>query len=180
MLTRRGVLCGAAALVGFGGSAQGQTDSPDVGTTFPDLRFVNPARQGSSIGQLSTRPKVIYMWASWCPICEGDLPNIAAVRARLGGDSSKVGFLLLNFLEPFATGQAWATSHGIKLPLSESDSTNRSTPMISASNGGKATFSLHTPQLYIVDVRGVVRWRNRGGANRQEMLCDTLIGMTIS
>ncbi len=179
MLTRRQVLCGAAALAGLAGSAQAQTDSPDVGATFPDLRFVNPARQWSSIGQLPAQPQVVYLWASWCPICEGDLPNIAAVRARLGGVSNRVGFLLLNFLEPFATGQAWATSHGIKLPFSESNSTNRSTPTISVSNGGKATFSLHTPQLYIVDARRVVRWRNRGGANRQEMLYDTLMGMTI-
>jgi hypothetical protein len=180
MLTRRALIRGAALLTGLGGNAQAQTDSPDIGTTFPDLRFVNPARQWSSIGQQPAQTQVVYLWASWCPVCEGDLPNIAAVRTRLGGDNSKVGFLLLNFLEPFATGQAWAVGHGIRLPLSESDSTNRNTPMISATSGVKVTFSLHTPQLYIVDARRVVHWRNRGGANKQEMLYDTLMGIAIS
>jgi hypothetical protein len=61
MLTRRQVLCGAVALPGLAGSAEGQTDSPDVGAMFPDLRFVSPARQWSSIGQLPAQPQVIYM-----------------------------------------------------------------------------------------------------------------------
>jgi hypothetical protein len=170
-----------AAVVGILPQVAGAQAGPstEIGGTLPDLRFVNPSRQWSSVGQLTPQTTVIYLWASWCPICQGDLRNIAAIRSALGGSAAKVTFLLLNFLEPFSVGYTWARVHGFDLPYSESDANDRSTPSISTASGTRFAFSSHTPQLYITDARRVIRWRNRGQANSQEMLVDTLKGFGV-
>lgn len=175
MISRRSMLLAATSSVVVQPLARAQTGtSLDLGSMFPGLRFVDSSRQWSSVAQLTAQPSLVYLWASWCPICRGDLQNIAAVRNRLGREHSKFNLLLLNFLEPFDVGYNWAKGQGFDLPFSQSDSNDRSTPSISTVTGERFVFSRHTPQLYMLDSHRVVRWINRGAANQYESLVATL------
>ncbi len=81
-----------------------------------DFRMVDAA--GTAIDARSLAGKVIFLnfWASWCPPCLAELPNIDALYARFA-DDDRVAFILLNVEEDFSQGLAYVGRHGYGFPV---------------------------------------------------------------
>ncbi len=74
------------AMSAIGGSSLISTDS-DLPTDSFDLFTGGEAVFNDFAG----KPLVINFWASWCPACVGELPDIQAVHDRFGDDVTILG-----------------------------------------------------------------------------------------
>jgi thiol-disulfide isomerase/thioredoxin len=101
------------------------SEGTDKGRQFPDI--VYHTADGSQKSVVASRSKValVYLWASWCPICLKDLTNIQAHYDKYKS-SAKFDAIVLNFMEPYEIGVAWARQHDYKLPFADSRILGRS------------------------------------------------------
>lgn len=82
MTTRRALLAGAGVLAAVGGAAWYQRrESPPVGSDGEpldlwNLRFPRPDGGELVLADLRGKPLLINFWATWCPPCVNELPEI--------------------------------------------------------------------------------------------------------
>ncbi|MCB2202530.1 TlpA family protein disulfide reductase [bacterium] len=49
------------------------------GFKAPDFSLETPAGDIVSLSDYSGQPVLVFLWASWCPICKGTMPNLETV-----------------------------------------------------------------------------------------------------
>jgi len=72
---RRGVLALALAMSGSVGLWEGVGAA--AGSAAPAFELVTFAGEAWSKESLKGRPTILVFWASWCPVCQKELPNFA-------------------------------------------------------------------------------------------------------
>jgi len=85
--------------------------SAGAGVTDP-ARFDLPAFEGTGrvqLAQFHGQPVVVNLFASWCTVCEAELPAFVRVQQSLQG---KVAFVDVNSVET-GNGKAMAQRHGL-------------------------------------------------------------------
>ncbi|MBL7498376.1 redoxin domain-containing protein [Frankia sp. CNm7] len=86
---------GLLILTGCGaGSTDVVTDGTGNGRAVPtELRFeVGTVDGGTFAGDsLAGKPAVLWFWAPWCPVCQGEAPEIARAYERFGEQIQFVG-----------------------------------------------------------------------------------------
>ena len=101
LLTRSGVAAGVLAVVALAAFAIARTGTPDKGfqarydDTTRQLSLSLPAFTGGTItsASLAGKPTVLNIYASWCQVCNREMPDFQAVHDTLG---TKVNFLGVN------------------------------------------------------------------------------------
>ena len=93
----------AALLVGVAAFAQ-QEEDPDMvygkdllapGTVAPDFTLKDIDGRLVSLSDFRGKQVVLHFWASWCPDCREETPQLKAAQAA--ADSSKVVFVSVSF-----------------------------------------------------------------------------------
>lgn len=77
------------AFAGRGGVAVAQ------GSPAPDFSVPGLDGTGVRLSSYAGQPVWINVWASWCPPCRAELPDIAALHRELGGPAGKAPFALM-------------------------------------------------------------------------------------
>lgn len=52
----------------------------------PEVAFLDRAGDYRGLVEYQGRPVILLFWASWCPICLGEVPKLDRLRARLAQD----------------------------------------------------------------------------------------------
>ena len=98
--------------------AAAEEEAGILGKPFPD--FTATDTQGNTF-TLSEALKdheavLINLWATWCPPCESEFPDLNEVYGRYG---DRVAFIALSTEEndDLDTIEAYRTSHGITFPM---------------------------------------------------------------
>lgn len=100
----------AALLVGVAAFAQQEADPDAVygkdllkaGTLAPDFTLKDMEGRPVSLRDFRGKQVVLHFWASWCPDCRAEMPEIKAAQAA--ADPAKVVFVSVSFdrkAEPF-------------------------------------------------------------------------------
>lgn len=76
---------------------------------LPSLALTTLDGQAVTLPPAADRPRVINLWASWCPPCRRELPAFVVARAR----HPEVAFVLINQGEDAATVRAFLTARGL-------------------------------------------------------------------
>ena len=93
----------AALLVGVAAFAQ-ETQDPDVvygkdllaaGTVAPSFTLKDINGKSVSLSDFRGKQVVLHFWASWCPDCREETPQLKAAQAA--ADPSKVVFVSVSF-----------------------------------------------------------------------------------
>jgi thiol-disulfide isomerase/thioredoxin len=63
---------------------------PAAGWVF-ELSFPNPQGEAISLQAVRGRLTVVNFWATWCPPCVEEMPELSALHAELGGRVRMVG-----------------------------------------------------------------------------------------
>ena len=99
------------------------------------------------------KDKVIFMnmWATWCPPCIAEMPNINKLYKEMGDE---VAFVMVSLDEDFETAKAFNKRKGYNLPIYTLQS-NRP-PMYQSST---------VPTTYVIDAKGELVLTHKGMSN---------------
>lgn len=118
------------------------------GTLVPDFTLNDIEGKAVSISDFRGRKVVLLFWASWCPDCRAEVPQIKAMQAT--ADPSKVAFVSVSFDRTFDAFKTYVAENylgGVQLfdPAGKKESSI-----------GAAYHVKWIPSLYLLDEDGKV------------------------
>ena len=149
----------AALFVTLGLAAQNtQQEDPDLqyatellkpGTPAPDLTLNDIDGKSVSLKDFKGKKVVLVFWASWCPDCRAEVPEIKAMHAS--ADPKKVAFVSISFDRTKEAFEKYVRENelpGVQLfdPAGKKDS--------AVANDFKVRW---IPSLYVIDEKGNVQ-----------------------
>ncbi len=134
------------------------------GDRFFDLAFKSPAGKTMKVSDLRGKVLVLHFWASWCPPCRREMPELQKLAQALG-TASGIQLVLLQVRENFATSSQWAQQEHLSLPLYDAGMLDRSTDYLVLANGKTLPDRMLAsafPTTYILDKHGLVVFSHAG------------------
>jgi cytochrome c biogenesis protein CcmG, thiol:disulfide interchange protein DsbE len=121
--------------------------APAVGHPAPD--FTLPLAAGASgtqftLSSLRGQPVVLNFWATWCPPCRAELPELNAASERLKGEVVIAG---VNQAEARAGVEAFSRQLGLSFPI----------PLDESAHASQAYHVRSLPTTFFIDRNGVIR-----------------------
>lgn len=127
-----------------------------VGDTAPAFQTVDLAGTATSLQEYRGRVVVLNFWATWCPPCRVEMPELDAYQAEMG---DRVTILGIDMGEPPGAILPFVHQYGLRFPILLDE-----TGTIAASYGITGL-----PTSLIVDRSGIVRERVTGAMTRDTL-----------
>lgn len=90
------------------------TEAPLAGYLAPDFTLPTSYGQLLTLSDLRGQPVVLNFWATWCPPCRAEMPDLQATSREFNG---RVTFLGIDQGENAATVIGFRDEYGITYPL---------------------------------------------------------------
>lgn len=133
--------------------------SPAVGAVAPDFRLQSTDGRTMSLSDLRGHVVVLNFFATWCPPCRAETPDMVAAAKKYSG--SDVVFFGVDDREQTELVSVWAKGKGVKYPL-----------VMDKTGSVEEAYDVRAiPTTYILDRNGVIRYRQL-----DELESPTLIG----
>src|SRR5699024_1202873 len=87
------------------------TLGPDAHTTLPDATLARLDGTPMRLAELSNRPMVVNLWATWCPPCRREMPMLADAQHRL----NDIHFVFVNQGQNPATIRSYLREEDLQL-----------------------------------------------------------------
>lgn len=129
------------------GSATSAVDlrpAPVVGRPAPDFTLTTATGKTFTLSSLRGTPVVLNFWATWCPPCRAELPELQAASERLAGQVAIIG---VNQAEPPAEVQAFAAGLGLSFPV----------PLDVNADASRLYTVRSLPTTFFIDRQGIIR-----------------------
>jgi len=135
---------------------------PAAGKPSPATDFQLADLSGHQVRLSDLRGKVVLLnfWATWCPPCKAEMPDLQALYAEYGSQHDFI-VIAVNVEESRETAEAFARQYGLTFPILP-DSDGR------VSN--QRYFIRSLPTSFIIDRTGHVRDTWLGQQTRRSML----------
>lgn len=137
------LLLAVCAAVGF--HLPGSASAQSVGDTavLSDVTTFDGATVKAET--LKGRPVLLYFWASWCPVCQKEMPQLKGVYAKYKDKGFEI--LAVSFREDPAKSRAFFKDRGFEFPAGPIDAAyNTNYPNLKG-----------TPTWFLIDRDGVIR-----------------------
>ncbi len=126
--------------------------APAVGHPAPDFTVTDTSGKSFKLSALRGTPVVLNFWATWCPPCRAELPELQAGSERLAG---QVAFVGLNQGETPAEVKTFAEQMGLTFPI----------PLDEKMDVSRAYSVRSLPTTFFIDRDGVIREMQIGALN---------------
>src|SRR5437588_3130075 len=103
----------AAASLAVAGPARAA--APAVGVAAPDFSLATTDGRSLSLSSLRGHVVVLNFFATWCPPCRAETPDLVAAARKYGQDG--VIFLGVDDRERTSLVQVWAKAKGVAYPI---------------------------------------------------------------
>ncbi len=100
--------------VNQGGS---ELSAPYKGFYAPEFTLGTPQGETVSLSEFQGHPILIFLWASWCPVCKVTLPGLQAVYEDYAQEGFEILAVNMTFQDTLSTAQAYFQSQGITFPM---------------------------------------------------------------
>jgi cytochrome c biogenesis protein CcmG/thiol:disulfide interchange protein DsbE len=137
-------------------------DSPLIGRPAPDFSLPVLGDPTRRIGNrdLLGEPFLLNVWGSWCPNCQVEHPVVSAL-ARSG----KVRIIGYNYKDEPADAQRWLDQLGNPYYAN----------IVDADGRAALDWGIYgAPETFLVDARGIVRWKYVGPLTPEVVAQDIL------
>jgi cytochrome c biogenesis protein CcmG/thiol:disulfide interchange protein DsbE len=91
------------------------SDGPSIGQPAPDFVLAGTDGETHKLSDLHGQPVWINFWATWCPPCRGELPDIQKLFEEKGDDGLVV--LAIDLEEPGDQAQDLFDGLGLTMPI---------------------------------------------------------------
>jgi thiol-disulfide isomerase/thioredoxin len=151
----------AFAFVSLGGTGTALTG--DTGATTWDLPGLDDTEERITLESHSGTPTVAVFFASWCEVCEAEMPGFVRVSDQLGDQVSWVGINTQDNGAGFPDAEKWGID--TRWPLA------RDIGGTNGSNLSTATFGMRgMPLTVFYDEIGEIVHIQRGGLSAEQLL----------
>ena len=131
-----------------------ETDLTTASASAPaDFNLNLMDEDGKTISLAEFKGKVIFMnmWATWCPPCIAEMPNINKLHKEVGDE---IAFVMISLDDDFETAKAFNKRKGYDLPI-----------YTLQSNRPAMYQSSTVPTTYVIDANGQLVLTHKGMAN---------------
>ncbi|MDR3561272.1 MAG: TlpA disulfide reductase family protein [Negativicutes bacterium] len=126
-----------------------------VGKTLPQFTLSALDGQSVTVGP-SDQVTVINFWATWCPPCRGEMPDLNAFYLQYQG---KVNFYAIDLQEDSGKVKSFMQNNGYSMPV-----------LLDTDGEIGNLFHIQAiPTTIIVDRNGVIQFVQRGATNRAQL-----------
>ncbi|WP_291990717.1 TlpA disulfide reductase family protein [Luteitalea sp.] len=130
--------------------------SVGVGDTAPMFQAADLSGGTVSLDELRGRVVVVNFWATWCPPCRVELPELDAYQAEMG---ERIVVLGIDTGEPSGSVEPFVLQHGLRFPI-----------MLDENGSIAAAYGVvGLPTSLILDRSGIVRERVTGPMTRDTL-----------
>lgn len=142
----------------LGGEGEGSGPAPYVGRPAPDFGLLTLEGKMLRLSDLRGKAVLINFWATWCPPCRAEMPELQAAY----DEYRDRGFVVLgvNLQEDKGTITEFMDRMGLTFPV----------VMDTTGNVGNAYRVRDLPTSFFVDREGVIRDRNIGAMNKSTIV----------
>lgn len=95
-------------------SAVVRASTPEVGRVLPDFELATLDGRRVRADDLLGKPAFINFWATWCPPCRAEMPDIQAIYDERGRD---INILAINEDEPESLVRSFIDEMKLSLPV---------------------------------------------------------------
>lgn len=122
-----------------------------------DYNWVLISHEGEKVdfSQFKGKPVFLNFWATWCPPCVAELPEIQKAWEKHG---SSVDFLLVTNQDP-AEVKAFMDKHGYTVPVHY---TGSQAPTVFKHSSIPTTYIISPDGKIVVNKKGAVNWDSKG------------------
>lgn len=130
-----------------------KSDEMETTDTPADFNLTLMSEDGKTVSLSEFKDQVIFMnmWATWCPPCIAEMPNINKLYNEMGND---VAFIMVSLDEDFETAKAFNKRKGYNLPI-----------YTLQSNRPAMYQSSTVPTTYVIDAKGQLVLTHKGMSN---------------
>lgn len=147
-------------------SGDGSIETIAAGKRAKPVKLSGSTLDGAtwSVDQAAGRVVVLNVWASWCPPCEAEAPELKKAADSIASAKKPVTFMGIDTRDNPASGAATASRHGLPYPSLD----DQSGTMILALQGK----ALYPPTTLVLDRTGRIAARVAG-----QVTATTLTGL---
>ncbi|MBU8917308.1 TlpA family protein disulfide reductase [Bacillus sp. FJAT-29953] len=130
-------------------------NGPAIGAKAPDFELKTLAGETVKISDLKGKKVMLNFWATWCPPCKAEMPDMEQLHKEAGDD---ITILAVN-IDPQLDVQGFVNEYKITFPilLDAEDAVNEKYQVLSI------------PSTYFIDSKGVIQNKFVGSMKLEEM-----------
>lgn len=144
--------------------AQRAPEGVKPGQRFPDLSYRDEDGKPRRLSDDQGKVRVLHFWGSWCPPCQGEMPDLNRLHGRMKG-SRDIRFVFLPVREPATRSRDWARRRGFNLPIADGGASVEQAGAFVLADGrrldDRALASVF-PTTYVLDRHGLVLFAQSG------------------
>ena len=122
----------------------------EVGEPVPDFAVQTFDGNNLSRSTLAGRPMMLVFWNTWCPECKDELPKINRLAERIGPKGVAILAINTGLNDSESKARAYWKMYGYVFPVGFDHSFEI----------GRAFRLIGVPTLFLVDSKGIVRYKN--------------------
>ena len=124
--------------------------SVEVGEPVPDFAVQTFDGGNFSRSSLAGRPMMLVFWNTWCPECKDELPKINRLAQRSGPKGLAILAINTGLNDTESKARAYWKKYGYVIPIGFDHSFEI----------GQAFRLVGVPTVFLVDTKGIVRYKN--------------------
>ena len=130
-----------------GSATGGRIPAPREGFLAPDFALQDAQGQTVRLSDLRGRPVLVNLWASWCPPCQAEMPDMQKVYEKYAPQGFTILAVNTTYQDQKSTALAFSAQRGLTFPiLFDLDGTVSHQYLVRA-----------MPTSFFVDRQGIIR-----------------------
>ncbi|MGD2058541.1 MAG: TlpA disulfide reductase family protein [Anaerolineales bacterium] len=132
---------------GEGSTTSGRIPSPRQGFLAPDFTLKSLDGKQITLSDFRGDPVVLNLWASWCPPCRAEMPEIQQVYDQYHGRGLQVLAVNMTYQDGIASAESFVNEYGLTFPI----------PLDTNGVVGEKYQMRALPSTFFIDGEGVIQ-----------------------